>query len=79
MEMQLSQQPALEPNDATALTSEQQRRLNEHKVGHFPTLCIENAVGLRTACMAACFLQVKVRTDNAMEPQLQLLWSQVEF
>ena len=32
LETKLSQKPNLEPNDTTALTKEQQDRLNQHKV-----------------------------------------------
>ena len=32
LETDLSKKPSLEPNDTTALTREQQEKLNEHKV-----------------------------------------------
>ena len=32
VETELSKRPALEPNDSTALTKEQQDKLNQHKV-----------------------------------------------
>lgn len=52
METRLSQRPALEPNDPTALTQAQQTSLNHHKV-----ICFS----LNDLIM---FLQVKVRTEN---------------
>ena len=32
LEKELSKRPAVEPNDTTALTREQQEKLNQHKV-----------------------------------------------
>ncbi|XP_064391262.1 RIIa domain-containing protein 1-like [Halichondria panicea] len=43
LETKLSQKPNLEPNDTTALTKEQQDKLNQHKV----TSRIENEYYLR--------------------------------
>lgn len=39
VETQLSQRPAVEANDSTALTKEQQEELDKHKV-RFPTVLV---------------------------------------
>ena len=66
VETGLSQRPALEPNDATALTSEQQISLNEHKVCRLLLSLHWDWILVRHIKYLSVFGQVKVRTDNEM-------------